>query len=319
MQKVKFSICIPAYKSKYFNECLDSIFSQSVNDFELIILNDCSPEPIEEIVMKRKDTRIRYLKNENNIGSLDLTDNWNKCLELATGQFIIIMGDDDRLAPNYLEEFLDLIESYPDLDVYHCRSKIIDGNGNAITLSPSLPAFENVYSSIWHRLNGLRLNYISDYVYRTSSLIEQGGFYKLPLAWGSDDITAFIASADKGIAHINNPVFEYRSNDISISSTGKDFQKMTAIMEYDNWLKNFLQNHPPHPEDEIIYKNLLNSRSIFNREKKRYTMIYSLRKNPLSNVMMWFKHKDTFSLSIRDIAFSTTKSLKNRLGNFLDS
>jgi glycosyltransferase involved in cell wall biosynthesis len=319
MQKVKFSICIPAYKSKYFDECLDSIFAQSVNDFELIILNDCSPEPIEEIVMKRKDIRIRYLKNENNIGSLNLTNNWNKCLEIATGQFTIIMGDDDRLAPNYLEEFSDLIKSYPDLNVYHCRSKIIDEVGNAITLSPSLPKFENVYSSIWHRLNGLRSNYISDYVYRTSSLIKQGGFFKLPLAWGSDDITAFIASADKGIAHSNSPVFEYRSNDLSISSTGNDFQKMVAVLEYDNWLNNFLQNHPPHSDDKIIYKNLLKFRDTFTREKKRYIMIYSMRKNPMGNFMMWFKHKETFKLTKRDIAFSTTKALKNRIGIFLDS
>ncbi len=310
MSNVKFSICIPAFKSKYLDECLDSIFSQTEDDYELIILNDCSPEPIEEIVLKRTDSRIRYFKNEKNVGAFDLTDNWNKCLELATGEFIVIMGDDDRFAPDYLAEFSNLIKNYPDLAVYHCRSKIIDDNGRDVTLTPALPAFEHVYDSIWHRLRQLRANYISDYVYRTSALVTQGGFYKLPLAWGSDDITAFIASAEKGIAHSNRPVFEYRSNRLSITSTGNDLEKMTSDLEYGDWLKNFLRNHAPDPSEDVIYQDLLKAQADYIQKKKQYTMLLSMRGNPLKKVKMWIKHKEKFGLSIQDIAISFTKSLK---------
>lgn len=310
MNKVKFSICIPAFKSKYLEECLDSIFSQTVEDYELIILNDCSPEPIEEIVMKRTDPRIRYFKNEKNVGAFDLTDNWNKCLELATGEFIVIMGDDDRFAPDYLAEFSDLINNYSDLAVYHCRSKIIDDDGHDVTLTPALPAFEHVYDSIWHRLRQLRSNYISDYLYRTSALLAQGGFYKLPLAWGSDDITAFIASAEKGIAHSNRPVFEYRSNRLSITSTGNDLDKMTADLQYGFWLKNFLRDHPPHPSEGVIYHDLLRAQAAYLQKRKQYTMLLSMRGKRLEKAKMWIKHKDKFGLTIQDIAISFTKSLK---------
>jgi glycosyltransferase involved in cell wall biosynthesis len=310
MSKVKFSICIPVFKSKYLDECLDSIFSQTVDDFELIILNDCSPEPIEDIVLKRTDPRIRYFKNENNVGAFDLTDNWNKCLNLANGEFIVIMGDDDRFAPDYLAEFSILIKNYPDLAVYHCRSKVIDDNGRDVTLTPALPAFEHVYDSIWHRLRQLRANYISDYVYRTSDLVAQGGFYKLPLAWGSDDITAFIASAEKGIAHSNRPVFEYRSHRLSITSTGNDLEKMTADLAYGDWLRNFLRDHPPHPLEKVIYHDLLKGQAQYIQKKKKYTMLLSMRGNPLKKIGMWIKHQKKFELSIQDIVISFTKSLK---------
>lgn len=312
MSKNKFSICIPAYKSKYVQECIDSILAQTVEDFELIILNDCSPEPVEEVVLKNEDSRIRYFKNEKNVGAYDLVDNWNKCLELSTGEYIVIMGDDDRLATDYLAEFKNLIHKYPELNVYHCRSKIIDDDGNDVVLTPALPAFEFVYDSIWHRLRQLRSNYISDYLYNTSALKAQGGFYKLPLAWGSDDITAFIASAKKGIAHSNKPVFEYRSNRLSITSTGNDLHKMMADESYAEWLHNFLHDNPPHPSDAVIYQHLLREKDKYMHEKKLYTMMLSMRSNPFEKAKTWMGVKDKFGLSIKDIGVALAKSMKSK-------
>lgn len=308
MGKNKFSVCIPAYKSKYLQECIDSILGQTISDFELIILNDCSPEPVEEIVLATKDPRIHYYKNDRNVGAYDLADNWNKCLELASGEFIIIMGDDDRLAPDYLEEFQKLIASIPDLNVYHCRSKVIDDDGNDVILTPALPQFEHVYDSIWHRLRQLRSNYISDYVYRTATLRRQGGFYKLPLAWGTDDITAFIASARLGVAHTNKPVFEYRSNRLSITSTGNDLHKMMADLQYASWFSNFLGTNPPHDSDSVIYTHLLREKEQYMHRKKLYTMMLSMRSNRVEKAQMWLKQRHKFSLSLKDIAVSLAKS-----------
>src|SRR5690606_37960726 len=130
-------------------------------------------------------------------------------------------------------------------------------------------------------------NYISDYLYNVSALRSQGGFYKLPLAWGSDDITAFIASAKNGIAHSNKPVFEYRSNRLSITSTGNDLHKMMADVSYSDWLGEFMRENPPHPSDQVIYNHLLNEKANYMHEKKRYTMMLSMRNNPLEKAKNW--------------------------------
>ena len=50
LSKIRFSIAIPAYKSYYLKECIDSILVQSYEDFELIIVNDASPEDLDSIV-----------------------------------------------------------------------------------------------------------------------------------------------------------------------------------------------------------------------------------------------------------------------------
>lgn len=312
---VKFSLCIPAYKSKFLHDCIQSVLRQSFQDFELIILNDCSPEPVEEITRSFPDPRIRYHKNDQNVGAVNLVDNWNKCLSLAKGEFIAIMGDDDLLEPDYLEEFVQLIQAYPDLEVYHCRSKIINDDGDAVMLTPSCPSFERVYDSIWHRLQQYRSNYISDYVYRTASLRERGGFYFLPLAWGSDDITAFIASAEKGIAHSNKPVFNYRSNQLSITSTGNDLEKMNANMGYNAWLAEFLEKKPVEPEDEVVYRHLVAHQNRYMQQRKIFTMTKSMLVNPIKKGWIWYQYRKRYGISVREILLAAAKSWKMRSGN----
>src|SRR5690606_27048657 len=218
---------------------------------------------------------INYYKNDINVGALNLVDNWNKCLSLAVGEFVVIMGDDDLLDRDFLKEFSSLISEYPDLDVYHCRSKIINDAGETLMLTPSCPSYEKVYDSIWHRLQQFRSNYISDYMYRTNTLRERGGFYFLPLAWGSDDITAFIATAERGIAHSNRPVFYYRSNNLSITSTGNELEKMNANLGYESWLAAFLHQKPVDEEDETVYRHLLAKQNYYMQQRKIFTMTKS--------------------------------------------
>lgn len=304
----EFSICIPAYKSRFLRECIQSVLRQTTTGFELIILNDCSPEPVKEIVQEFHDIRIRYYENEENTGALRLTDNWNRCLRLATGNYLIIMGDDDRLQPDYLEEFSRLIGGYPGLDVYHCRSTIINDAGEPLQLTPSHPEFEHVCDHIWHRLRQFRSQYISDFVYRSDSLRQRGGFYHLPLAWGSDDITAFMAMATKGIAHTQKPVFEYRSNALSITSTGSDLEKMRANLAYGRWLQEFLEQHRPHPDEVITCRQLKRTLPDLLRARNLHTLSVSLRNGSIKKAFLWYRYRRELGIPARDIAIALLKS-----------
>ncbi len=307
-----YSICIPAYKSRFLKDCIQSILNQHYERFELIILNDCSPEAVADIVSGFSDPRIRYFENEKNVGAERLVENWNKCLDLAEGEYSMIMGDDDLLAPEYLEEFNRLIEQYPELNVYHCRSAIINAEGKTTMLTPALPAYEQVYDSIWHRLHQLRSNYISDYVYRTEALRRQGAFYNLPLAWGSDDITAFIASQEKGIAHSNRPVFLYRSNEWSITSTGNDSKKMEAQGLYADWFDKFLQHPPANETDKIIHQHLRKNQHVYMRQRKIYTMTVSMQKQLWRKMLFWLSVRQRFGLSWKDVLAAALTSIKRR-------
>lgn len=149
MDKIKFSIVIPAYKATYLEECLDSVLKQTYPYFEIIILNDASPEKVKEIVDSYTDPRIFYFENEVNIGAVDVVKNWNKCLSLSTGDYIICMGDDDKLLPNSLDEYLKLIRQFPNVAVYHGWTEIIDENSLICDIQEPRPIIESVYSMMY--------------------------------------------------------------------------------------------------------------------------------------------------------------------------
>lgn len=64
---MKFSITIPAFKAKFLKECIDSVLSQTYKNFEVIIVNDASPEDLTSIVNQYDDPRIRYFINEKKL------------------------------------------------------------------------------------------------------------------------------------------------------------------------------------------------------------------------------------------------------------
>lgn len=312
---MKFSIGIPAFKARFLKECIDSILTQTFSDFELIIVNDASPENIDDIVKSYSDSRIRYYVNEKNFGAEHVVDNWNKCLSYALGAFFVLMGDDDLMAPSYLEEFDMLISKFPDLDVFHCRSMIINEDSEPVTITQSLPEYESVYDNIWQRMNGWRFQYISDFVYRTNSLKKNGGFYYNKLAWASDDISSFIAMRFKGIAHINSPIFSYRRSRISISSTGAVELKLEAIMQEEKWYQEFLNSSSPNNEhDGILKNNIENNLSKYIKKKRIQTIVsHGYNSNQLlKDYLRWFKKRRKYQLSSKELVYSVILLLKDK-------
>jgi glycosyltransferase involved in cell wall biosynthesis len=285
---MKFTIGIPAFKSVFIKDCISSILNQTYENFELIIINDASPYPIDEIISYFNDSRIKYFKNEKNTGANNVVNNWNKCLALAAGDYFVLMGDDDKLEPHYLYEFSLLIIKYPSLDVFHCRSKIINGESNVVELTPSWPDYETIYDNIWHRIKGFRMQYISDFIYKTDSLKENGGFYFLPLAWGSDDITAYRQMKKKGIAHTNRCLLNYRNSPVTISNSGNNSLKLLAIEEEKKWLDEFVNSQSPTGDDLVILQQIKKILPQYFLKKRKITLSQEYGKGILKGFTLSF-------------------------------
>ena len=126
-----YSILIPAFKAKYLSATINSCLCQSYSNFEIIIVDDASPEDILGVVKSFNDERIHYYRNKANCGAVNVVDNWNICLDYANGDYVICMGDDDLLASCCLEDYNSIINKYPGLNVYHTRTLLIDDSSNA--------------------------------------------------------------------------------------------------------------------------------------------------------------------------------------------
>jgi glycosyltransferase involved in cell wall biosynthesis len=129
MSSPKISVCIPSYNcAPFLAEAIDSVLAQSYADFELLIIDDCSTDSSAEIIAgyAEKDPRIIFLRNETNLG---MVANWNRCIELAKGEYIHYLFADDAFAsPECLAKMLRVIESDPRISLVVSARSIIDEN-----------------------------------------------------------------------------------------------------------------------------------------------------------------------------------------------
>lgn len=261
-----FSITIPAYKTRFLDEAIHSVIAQTYQDWQLVIVDDCSPEDLKSIVEPYlADSRVEYYRNEKNCGAVDVVDNWNICLSHCTGDYVICMGDDDRLLPCCLEELSKTIDKYPELNVYHLQTEIIDESGKIIETLEERPEQEDVLSLMTKRWEG-RKQYIGDFCYSRKHLNAFGGYYPLPYAWGSDDITLFRAALPSGIANVSRTGFQYRENQYSISLAHNDAEKVATVLLQREWYqKAFAELIPQGVFPKTDIQNALNSMNGFVR------------------------------------------------------
>lgn len=107
---------MPVYKTdpEYLKEAIQSVLEQTFSDFEFLILDDCPLDDRESIVKSFKDPRIKYLKNDTNIG---ISPSRNKLVQLACGKYLAIIDHDDIALPTRFEEQVKVLDTYSEIGV----------------------------------------------------------------------------------------------------------------------------------------------------------------------------------------------------------
>ena len=117
----KVSVIMSVYNGEdYLAEAIDSVLNQSLIDWELIIINDCSSDSTGEILSKyvAQDERVKVYTNEVN---LRLPSSLNKAMSYAKGKYIARMDADDICLPDRLEKQYHFMEENPDIALSSCR------------------------------------------------------------------------------------------------------------------------------------------------------------------------------------------------------
>jgi glycosyltransferase involved in cell wall biosynthesis len=105
----RVSVCIPTYRgAATLGAAIESVLAQTLTDFELVIIDDGSPDDTRAVVERYRDPRLRYLRNESNLGP---EGNWNRCLAEAQGRFFKLLPHDDLLHPECLARQVIVLET----------------------------------------------------------------------------------------------------------------------------------------------------------------------------------------------------------------
>jgi glycosyltransferase involved in cell wall biosynthesis len=213
------SFVVPCYKLAHLlPDCIGSIQSQSYEDFEVLVMDDCSPDNTEEMVRSFRDPRVKYVRNDQNIGHLR---NYNKGISLSRGKYVWLISADDYLrVPHVLKGYVDLLERSSALGYVFCAGVgVRDGietrvvgrfprRGKRIRIIPG------------HVMLRTLLN--SNFVLAASGLVRRAcyaqlGSFPLNMPWAGDWYLWCLFALHYDVGYFDEPMVCYRDHPLSMT------------------------------------------------------------------------------------------------------
>jgi len=195
---MRFSVVIPLYnKEHYIVNTIQSVLNQTFQDYELIVVDDGSKDNSYEVAKTVHSERINLIHQENQGVAVAR----NTGVENANGEYIAFLDADDCWYPNYLQVLSDLIDQFPESDIFVTSYRIVMGNERYhfsahLSDEPTLlqsywVTFKNAYDTVWTSATAIR-----------KTAIEKAGMFTPGEKIGQDlDLWARVAR--------NNPLVAY--------------------------------------------------------------------------------------------------------------
>jgi glycosyltransferase involved in cell wall biosynthesis len=202
--------------ARWIRDSINSVLSQTMNDFEFIIINDGSTDNTASVLRSYNDKRLVII-NKKHMG---LTESLNTGLSIANGKFIARIDADDICMPNrFFEQYKFLLEN-PDVGLVGSNAILIDENGKDIGYG----VYPVSYEKIVERLRVFRPVFPhSSIFFRKELILSQGGYNSYYTR--SQDFDLYLRLSDKCVlAGSNNFLVKLRLNEESLSYGSDDLQ-----------------------------------------------------------------------------------------------
>ncbi|WP_434033473.1 glycosyltransferase family 2 protein [Cupriavidus sp. a3] len=159
---------------EYIGTTLRSILEQTVQDFEIVVVDDCSRDNSVAVIRSFNDPRIRLIVNETNLGG---AGSYNRAVQAARGTWLVNLDADDWIAPDKAELQLRAVEADPSLDIVGTYVTILDHEGAPHPDAPSLESGINKP----HELNLVQMWIGMNWLCRSSSMVRRAAHLRIGL------------------------------------------------------------------------------------------------------------------------------------------
>ena len=221
MTDPRVSFVVPCYRLAHLlGECINSILAQTYENFEILVMDDCSPDNTGDVAQSFGDPRIRYIRNDPNLGHLR---NYNKGIDLARGEFVWLISADDRLAtPKALERYIAAFAAHPTAGYAFCPAfgRVGDKQTGVISYTDhgAKDQFFDGRKFLLDRL--LKDNSIA----AASGLVKKEcyqkvSFFPLDMPYGGDWYLWCMFALHYDVAYLAPPMVEYRQHDLAMCAT----------------------------------------------------------------------------------------------------
>jgi glycosyltransferase involved in cell wall biosynthesis len=215
----KVTFIVPCYRLAHLlSECVNSILSQTFEDFEVLIMDDCSPDNTPEVARSFADPRVKHIRNEPNLGHLH---NYNKGIGLARGEYIWLISADDRLrTPQALDRYVRTMERNPGVGFICCPAvELRDGKETGLAAYSVLSDRDTIFEG--H--NFLEKLAFADVVIASSGMVrrtcyEKYGVFPLDLPYAGDWYLWCLFALHYQVGYVADPMINYRGHDLSMTT-----------------------------------------------------------------------------------------------------
>lgn len=231
MIKHQLAIVIPFYKIEYFEKTLRSISQQTDQRFKVYIGNDCSGYQIENLLSKYlAEIEYSYIEYSENFGKTSLASQWNRLVDHIQEEWFQILGDDDTISKNFVEEFYRALRDVEIRGINLIRFTYHKINENEEVLETFDYPWKSIGSQefLFNKLSWKYGSSLSENIFR-KELYDKYKFKEFPLAWHSDDYSILELSNYGDLYNIRTAYVNVRVSELSITGNRHlDEEKLRA-------------------------------------------------------------------------------------------
>lgn len=264
--KPLISILIPVYNigKDYLSQCIDSILNQTYDNFEICLVDDCSTKEETKQTLeyyKEKDKRV-HVKYRKENGHISRTT--NDALEMANGEYIALVDDDDEITTNALQEVVKALNNDKTIDMIYSDEDKLDSAGRR--------CFPN-FKPDWSPDTLLSLNYICHLTVLRKSIVDEIGGFTVGLE-GAQDYDLFLRFTEKAknIHHIEKILYHWRMVEGSTS------------MVISN--KNYAVERGKQAIENALKRRKISGSVKIDQKSTYYIVNYDLKKEPLVSIII---------------------------------
>ena len=245
------SICIPTYNmAQYLAAAVESALAQEVDDLEVVVADDASTDETPELCRRYDDRRFRVVRSEV---QLRQAGNWNRCLDLARGELIVLLHADDLLRPGFAAAASRRLLDAPACSFVHCAVEHIDAAGHlmnvqrlheADVVEPGPEMFARLAT------RGCVINPAGVMVRRTA--YEKAGRFTEQVAWGVDWHMWMRLALQGSVAYLADALAAYRHH--GASGTEKVIASARHVRDEEWVIRDIFDRLPPAQtnRDELL-------------------------------------------------------------------
>lgn len=237
-----YSIILPVRNGgNYLHECVQGILCQSLQDFELLVLENASTDNTLEILRSFNDPRIKIFPASS---PLSMEENWQRAVHLPKSEYMTLIGHDDVLGKDYLATMQELIAQYPDASLYQTHFRYIDSAGNEIGKCKPMETVQQPALAVSNFLCDRTDLMGTGFMMRSNEYEEVGGIPPYPNLLFAD-MELWIALARKRYMAVHqSECFSYRKHPSATTSSSSDARFIQAFDRLVLFLRKLKQEDP---------------------------------------------------------------------------